>query len=211
MKTPSRLFITLGIATLTAGLSCLTAAPGDAENKNEANKDKKREKARSGILKVADLLEKNDLEAAKKEAAVLAQDKEMGLEEIMELFNLRSKHGLGLGPKAGVIKPDGIEDMMLKLERKTSDAKDLTANAEALTRSTYVIAAIAEVTLLKCPVDQKVKNKDPKDWAAWTEDMRKASMELADAVKAKKPQEVKNAAKKLNATCVNCHDPFKEV
>jgi cytochrome c556 len=40
--------------------------------------------------------------------------------------------------------------------------------------------------------------------------MQAAAVELANAAKAKKQNEVKNAASKLNSTCNNCHGVFRD-
>src|SRR3954470_23665043 len=59
--------------------------------------------------KVADMLEKGDVDGAKKAAKAIADKSD--IDEFMQVFRLRAKKGIGIGAKAGVVKPeeDGIE------------------------------------------------------------------------------------------------------
>ena len=58
--------------------------------------------------------------------------------------------------------------------------------------------------------DKKEKDKDPKEWKQWSEDMRTSSLELARALKDYKAADIKAAVKKVNESCVNCHGPFRQ-
>lgn len=170
--------------------------------------DKK--KVQDALLKVADLIEKKDMAGAKKEAAAIAAMDKFDLNDVMQFFKPRLKGGLGLGEKAGAISPDGIESYYMNLEKKAPPPKTLETISADLARSAYVVAAIAEVVIDKCPVPAKKGEKDPAQWKSWTEDMRKSSIELAEAFKEKNAMGIKSAAKKLNESCINCHGPFRE-
>ena len=78
-----------------------------------------------------------------------------------------------------------------------------------LAEMAYRIAAIAEVAHAKPPEKDEPKKKK-KDWMEGSADMKKAAVELADASKAKKPVDIKNAAAKLNGTCNSCHAIFRD-
>lgn len=196
MRTQARLFI-VGGATLALGLALLVSA----ETGRAADQDK----TTAAVLKVADQLrQKND---AKETAKAVAKDNE--LEEVMGLLKLRSKKGLGVGTKAGAVKPDGIEAILLNLEKRVP--KDLVGeHAADMERAAYVAAAIAQIASHQCPVKKKEKDKDPKQWQEWCEDMHKSALKLADAFKAKNAAEVKKAAKELNNSCTNCHGVFRQ-
>lgn len=166
--------------------------------------------AKDALLKIADLFAKKDVVAAKRLAAETAKTDD--LDVVMALFKLRSKKGLGIGDKPGAVKPDGIEAMILDLDNKKLKpgvVKALKTNAADIERMAYITAAIAEVAIHKCPVEKKQKDKDPKDWKRWSEEMRDASLELAEAIKANKPKEIATAGQKLQGTCVSCHGPFR--
>lgn len=193
MRMKARSYV-VGAGCLAAGLWLLTARAGGAADEKAAQE---------AVFKVADLLAKNDQEGAKKEAAAVA--KKFELDEIMALFKLRAKKGLGVGPK-GAIKPDGIEALFQNMEKKGPPQKD----APAVERSAYISAAIAMIAVDKCPVQKKEKDKDPKEWKQWCEDMRKGSLELAAALKDYKPADIKSTVKKLNESCINCHGPFRQ-
>ena len=195
MQLKARSYV-VGAIVLASGLWLMTVNAGSAADEKAVQ---------DAVLRVADLLAKNDHDGAKKEAAAVAKKYE-DLQEIMSVFKLRSKKGVGIGSTAGSIKPDGIEALFQNMEKKGPAQKD----AAAVERSAYISAAVALIAVDKCPVQKKEKDKDPKEWKQWSEDMRKASLELAAALKDYKPAEIKSAAKKLNESCINCHGPFRQ-
>jgi hypothetical protein len=187
----------LGLAILFAATTRLSRAQQDEE------------KARDNILKVADSLSKSNASAAKQQADAL---KGADLDDIMPLFSKRSarnKKALGIGPTPGAIQPDGIEAKIEQLGRKQLSPSEVAAQAAAIEQAAYVAAAIAMVVHDKCPVENKQGNKDPKDWVTWSEDMGKASMELAAVAKARNAAGIQKAADRLDGVCKSCHVPFK--
>jgi hypothetical protein len=159
------------------------------------------------IIKIADALEKRHTDNAKKLAQTL---KDEDIEDVMHLFKPRKDKGLGIGPKAGAVLPDGIELKVIAMAMNELPQKELDAYAADLARAAYIAAAVAEVAKDKCPVTKKEGDKDPKDWKNWVESMQKAALELADAAKTKKPSAVKAAADKVDGACKTCHKVFKE-
>lgn len=174
------------------------------ESGNAADK----KKILAELEKIADLLEKGNDAGAKKAADAFAKGKDFDMAEVMAIFKLRTKGGIGVGPKAGDIKPDGIEALAMNLEKAQKKLVD-TYPGE-LSRMSYLAAAVALSITDKCPVAKKMGNKNPADWKQWSEDMQKSAIELAAAAKDKKVNEVKTAAKKLNNSCVSCHSPFRQ-
>lgn len=195
MTTHARLLA--GVAVLALGL-CLLGAGTAADDKKDV---------REAVLKVAADLEKGNASAAKDGAKQIAKDFE--LDEAMHLFQLRSKKGLGVGDKPGAVMPDGIEAKFINLGKKALPAKQLDKEADALAKAAYVSAALGEIAGHKAP-EKKEKNKDPKDWVAWSKEMSATSLELAKAAKAKNANGVKDAASKLNSSCNNCHSAFRD-
>lgn len=194
--------LTLAGSTIMAlGLGVLTAAGGNgADDKQDAL---------NAVRRMADAIEKKDEETVKAQLEIVA--KKGSLDEVMHLFALRSKQGEGLGPKPGAITPDGIEAKILNLAtgKKQIPEKQLEKEADALARAGYISAAIAEVAIKFAP-DRKEGAKDPKEWIAWSKDMKAASIEFAEAAKARKGKEVKAAAVKLNNSCSACHSVFRD-
>jgi hypothetical protein len=158
------------------------------------------------ILKLANALEKNDPAASKK---LVDQLKEADLGDIMVKFKLRSKGGLGVGPKPDAVKPDGIEDKLRALGKKT-DKKELTNHSADFAQMAYVMAAVAEVAGQMCPVEQKTGDKDPKEWKQWVEEVKTGSRTLAAAAKAQDAEKVKVTAQKIYAACNDCHGKFRD-
>ncbi|MGE3804753.1 MAG: cytochrome c [Gemmataceae bacterium] len=158
----------------------------------------------AAINKLAEQVAK-DPDAAKKQAAAVAKAHDFDV--VMKLFELRTKDGVGIGAKAGDIKPDGIESLFTNYEKRVSSAQ-LESGADDLARAAYVTAAIALITHQHTP-KKKVGKKDPKDWTKWTDEMYKASLDLAAAFKEKDTKKVKAAATALNLSCGNCHSAFR--
>jgi hypothetical protein len=161
---------------------------------------------RDEILKLAEAIEKGDDGSA--QAGAIAKKNE--LEDVMGLFRLRTKKGLGIGPTPNAIKPDGIEAKIMNLGRKPLHSGELNAEAKELVRAAYITAAIAAIAKEKCPVDKKQGEKDPQSWKGWATDLQKASVELAKAAEAKKANDIKTAATKMNSSCNSCHGVFRD-
>ena len=180
--------------------------------------------ARAAGLQLSEAVEKGQVDAAKAQAAALASlkangkgaapvadlDEKTDLAGTMNLLKLRSRGGLGFGlkPPTGATTTDGIEAKVMALAKRPLPAADLKKQADDLARSAYIMAAVSEVSDAHTP--KKMPGKDPKDWTAWTKDMRDASLQLADAARKNDPAAVKAAASKLNASCNNCHGTFRD-
>ena len=162
---------------------------------------------RGEILKLADAIEKGG-DATKSQAAAIAKKSE--LEDVMGLFRLRTKKGVGVGEKPGIIKPDGIEAQIMNLGKREPRKDQLATEARDLARAAYITAAIAEIAQSKCPVESKQGDKDPKSWKTWSDDMHKAALDLAKAAEGHKSKDVKTAANRLNSSCNACHAAFRE-
>jgi cytochrome c556 len=181
-----------GIAVLALAVTLLSAHADENESK-------------APVLKLAELIENgDDTKAATKGLA------KFDLNEAMGLLKLRSREGLGLGPRGGAYpaKEDGIEAKIMALASKELPAAQLKTQAADLEKAAYVVAALAHVSEAHTPA-RKVGAKDPKDWAKFTEEMKRGSMGLAAAVKKGSPAEVKKVASKLNASCNACHEIFR--
>jgi hypothetical protein len=176
--------VALGVA-VAFGISLVKAA--------EDEKDVK-----AAVLKLADAVEKNDDAAVKK---LVDELKKQDLEDVMTLMKPPTKKGLD------VVK-EGIETKIIALAKKP--AGDVLKNAAAYEKMGNIIAGIAEVASVKCPVDKKQGEKDPKDWANWVKEMKEGGKELAAAAKAKDAKKVNAAAKKINGACSSCHGVFRD-
>ena len=187
-----------GAVVLALGLSVLAVRPGTAADDKGAA---------SAVRKLADAVEKGDATAVKDQADAIAKTYE--LEEVMHRLVLRTKKGEGVGDKPGAISPDGIEAKFLNLGKKPLPQKQLDKEADAIAKAAYITAALGEIAERKAP-EKKEGTKDPKDWIAWSKDMKSASVELAKAARGKDPKMVKEAASKLNNSCSNCHGTFRD-
>jgi hypothetical protein len=200
MKSTVRWVVAGGVVSALA-VWLLAAGAGSAADDDQV--------AREGVLKVADLIQKKDMDTARKQAQTIAQ-KINDPEPIMNTMSPREDGGLGVGAQPGAIKPDGIEKKLLEIDKTPLKDQQAAAEAGALQEMAFRIAAVATMAQSTCPVPAKQGKKDPKDWKKWTEDMQKQALELADAAKGKKAAEINKAVKTLNNTCATCHAVFKD-
>ena len=162
----------------------------------------------SAINGIADLLAKGDAAGAKKAAFELTKKKEFDLEDVMYGFKPRNKKGIGVGLKAGVAAPDGIEQKIESLVRDGITPALIKKEGEALTRAGYVIGAVAVIANAAAPAKDDGK-KLKKDWVQWAEGMAKASDEFSAAAKTMSAADLKKAASNIKKSCDSCHAVFK--
>ncbi len=117
--------------------------------------------------------------------------------------------GWGVGKKPGEIKPDGIELKLRDLAKKALAKAPAANEKDALIELSHRTAAVGSISLAS-PPKKSLPGKDPKDWKKWSEDMVKASGEFEKAVKGGDPKAIKDAATKLNSSCVDCHGTFRD-
>jgi cytochrome c556 len=219
MRMPTRWLAALA-ATLVLGIGLLVAVDtGAAADKDKETPEEKaaRKDAQEAVVQLADMMgdakKADDVKKMAKELAermIKADIGEDAVKPVMSPLRLRDKGGLGVGSKAGVYDPDGIEAKIMALAKKKLTAAELKKQTDDIAQLAGVTAAIAEVAELHAP-PKKVGPKDPKDWKKWSNEMRDDALELAKAVKKAKPDpdEVKKVATKLNGTCTDCHDKFR--
>jgi hypothetical protein len=198
MRLNARVLVIGGAAL--AGLWFLAAG-------SAADEEKEAKEIRVHLVKMADAIEQSNQAEAKKQADAL---KKYELLPIMKQLKLRANGGIGIGPQPGSISPDGIEAKLIGMARKPLPAAQLMKEGDDLAKAAYIMAAIAEIAKDRCPVKQKVGDKDPKDWVKWSEDMHKLSKDVAAAAKAKDPAKLKTVAANLNSNCNSCHTVFRD-
>jgi hypothetical protein len=190
--------LALGSA-LVAGI-CLVACKANcaAEDNNEPNR---MEGLRKAILKVA-----KQMEAGKNvKALVVELNKEFDeLDELMKAaYNPRTRQGIGFGPKG---KVHGIEVQLQHMEKHEMSNEALNKQKVDLIKMGYINLAMAALTMDRYrPSPGPRLPRTERAWKQFTEDMKKASLELIAAIKAGKPDKVKRAAEKLNQSCFDCH------
>jgi len=172
-----------------------TRAADDADPVKELKKDSKDATAK----KCDDMV---------KETAPLTK---MDAEQVMHLMSKRNpannKGGIGIGPKAGVIDPDGIEAKIINMIRQGIPASEMPHAAD-FKKMADQIAAIAAAT----HGQKHEKKKEDADGAIWkksSQDMYEKAKDLAKAVDSKDQTKIKAAAKALDGTCKDCHGPYR--
>jgi cytochrome c556 len=167
-------------------------------------------KAQETVLKIRKALEDKKADDAKKLAGDMAKAIE-DVEPAMNVMKPREDGGLGFGEKPGPDpKEDGIEKKVQALANAQLPAADVPKQANDIATMAYTIAAVSHVAQAKgLPKDAK-KGK-PEDWKKWSESMAKDALDLAELAKSGKatPDQIQMVAKRLEGTCMKCHDTFK--
>ncbi len=150
------------------------------------------------------------LVGAKSDPKAIAElAKKYSLDELMHVFKLRTKGGIGAGDKAGAILPDGIEAKLPSLMKKAPDKADLAKNGKAYAHMGDVSLILAELTEAHTPKEKKGE-KDPKKWKEFVEKMRQGSKDLSASSLKGDSDGVKKGAKMLSDSCVECHGIFRD-
>jgi cytochrome c556 len=162
---------------------------------------------RDTALKVAENAKAKDFAAAMKDVNSLKDlkgnggkgtfPKELDVEDIMRPFGLPSTGGLG------------IEKELLTLGKARRPMAVNDKKAEQLALYGYRAAAIAQLAKRHPSDDAQKTAANRKKWDEWSDDMEKAAVEFAKAARSKNPQQIKSAVIKLNNSCSQCHEKFR--
>lgn len=100
--------------------------------------------------------------------------------------------------------PDGGYGIHRDFYQYQLGMKGIPANdlRDPLMIKAYQVAVTADL------VNSRVPNKNEKEWAMYSSDLRKAGVELAEGVKAKDSKSCLDAISKITNSCTNCHKIF---
>ena len=174
-----------------------------AANKATAYDEKETAAAIKDVVALAKDAEEGKVDEAKAKAI---KKKFEDLNTVMHIYKPREKGGLGVGPKA---KGDGIEIKLNNLGKRALSAMQATKEKDDLIMVGKVNVAMAEVTKLYAPTKPK-GGKGAKEWNGFSDEMKKASLELIAAAKKGEPDAIKKAANNLNNSCNSCHSDFRD-
>jgi hypothetical protein len=150
--------------------------------------------------------DKGDPKAAKELAAKTGKAIEETT-ELMTMFRLRDKGGLGVGVTAGPNPArDGIEAMIRELSRNVPPV--VLKDVGALEEMGYMIAAMGAIVDAKGP-PKGADAKGKKLWHEYAHDAQLTGLAFAKAAATKNPVTIKMAAIKVNVACGGCHAFFK--
>lgn len=191
--------------TLTLALSAVSARD-DKDKKEEIDKDVL--EARKHVLDVFESVkgDKGDKVIATKAAAI--QKKGVSLNDMMQIYKIKEKGGLGFGEK-----PDdksGIEAKIIALQRteRGPPAATIEKEKDDLIKLAQLNIAMAEIA--KPHFAEAKEGKGKKEWDGWLDDQKKASKALIEAVNKKDSKAVAKAAKEMLKACTDCHEVFRQ-
>jgi len=190
---------------LTLALCCVVTRVGLTAD------DDKKQAAAAAQKTLLELLPKNGGADVIKPGEMLA--KKHQLEPVMVGFKRKDKGGIGLGTNLGKAEPkqdfDSIELLLKRYDKKGPNKDEVKNNADDLVRMGQISAIIAEVSRANTPKKDGPGKQKIAEWKRLTEEMQQSSAELIAAAKAKDEKAVTAAAKRLNASCVDCHGIFR--
>jgi len=187
---------------LAVGAALVLGTVGLAQNPNPAQAA-----ARKDVLDVAKAIEDGKGNKAIQAKAKAINVKGTDLADLMRVYKIRRKAGLGFGAKPA--DDSGIEMKIMELPRNARGPAEaaLKRDSEDLVKMAHVTLAMAEIAR---PYFNKPANgKGKKDWNKWLDDQEQASKDLIAAVKARNGRAVAAAAKKLQTSCTECHAAFR--
>jgi hypothetical protein len=195
-----------GAALLGLAVVFLTAGQAADEKDLKANLEK--------VVKVA-TDKPGDVEKAGADFAKANKIDNDSIKDVMDYLGKRDPSdskavGWGVGKKPGDIKPDGIELKLREMAKlKPMGKAQMDKEKDALVELGNRTAAVGSISLAS-PPKKNLPGKSVSDWKKWSEEMVKASKEFEKAAKGGNPKDVKEAAVKLNSSCVDCHGTFRD-
>lgn len=159
----------------------------------------------AGHLRKADK-DKGELKTGKELAAKIGKNIEETA-ELMAMFKLRAKGGLGVGKEGAVSEVrDGIEPLVREMARAVPVA--VLKDPAALEEMGYMIAAMGAIVEAKGP-PKNADAKGKKLWQEYAHETHVQGLEFAKIVATKDAKKIKLAAYKVNNACGGCHAFFK--
>jgi hypothetical protein len=196
-------------AVSLASVAADSAQDGDDENARAA--DPRARAIRADVLKLTDKIATGAKAAEVKEAAEQIATKH-DWQYVMQSLYPRDKGGIGVGGQPGAIKPDGIELMLITIgnpaPKRLISQKDLNAQKDDLVKMAQATLAVGHVAPSYAPKKDQ-PGRPIKAWLEYSEEMKKGSQDLIDAVKGGEPKKVQQAAGRLDSVCNDCHMVFR--
>jgi hypothetical protein len=128
------------------------------------------------------------------EPGPVAWEKHLPFEDVMRQFSAPRLGGFGLEKE--------LEDLGL-LDALTP------AHLERLAHVGYRMALIGRVADAYADAMNQGGNKTKQSWLTFTEQFRKASLDLAQAARARNQAGARAALERVSKTCTKCHDVFR--
>jgi cytochrome c556 len=156
--------------------------------------------------KLAEACKDKKLDEAKKQVAAIANFKNLKPADDAKPMSL----GEGV-PIKNLMKSVNESDKVIKTYRRlTATQFNVKAKNDEIILNSLRMAALTGAITAHAPAKDEDKKKTRKHWLESTAEVREATIEMANAAKAKKPDAFKTALTKMDSACVKCHDVFRE-
>ncbi len=200
-----RTLFAAAVVTALAGPFLAPARGRDDDDKEEKENRMKMAAAQVDVLKLVDSLGGKE-DDVKKQALDVAQ--KHAIKFVMGQFRPRDKGGVGVG-QPGAFPFDSVELELLLLSKKGVTPAQMAVQKADLQKMAQVMLAVSYVVPSYAPKTDEA-GKPIKDWMRLSDDMKKQSKGLGEAIKGGDPMTVQSGAKALNSTCESCHTEFRD-
>lgn len=191
-------------ATLVVAVFAI-GAHGDKDKDKKEDEDKEVKEAQKMVLDLCKDVAGGKV--AEKDLAATAGKIRKKFEElntVMHIYKPGAKGGIGYG-KAG----QGIELKLIDMGKRAPAAGVIAKEKDDLIRLANINLAMSYITYHYAPT-KVVKGKGPKEWKQYTDDMKKASLDLRKAIQGGKGADIKKVSNDLVNSCNNCHGDFRD-
>jgi cytochrome c556 len=148
-----------------------------------------------------------DLEASRKHVAELANLVKKGnnnaanpvkepLQELVPIHNLMEE-------------VQNVNKEMVKYKRMRAEEIKAKAKSDEVQRNAHRLLAFSVAITAHVPDKDIPKGKSKEDWFKACDDLRKATLEISAAAKAKNQSNLRAAINKMDTACTKCHDDFR--
>lgn len=160
--------------------------------------------AKDAAKAITELADSKGIETGKVDAKKMEAIKKQfpDLDEVMNIYRPQPKPGGGKG--------ESIEVRLDKLgSRAPLSPAQLQKDKEELMKLARLNIAMAELAK-HYPPDKPKKGKFKKEWDEFASEMKKASVEMHEAVKKGDSAGLKRAASNASGACTKCHEVFRD-
>lgn len=155
--------------------------------------------------RLAEACKDKKLDEAKKQVAAIANFKSMKPDGEMKGAPLAKSV-----PIKNLMKTVNETDKLMRNYRRLTAAQfNVKGKTDEMALNSLRMAALTGAITAHVP-DKDDGKRTRKHWLETTAEVREATIEMANAAKAKKQDQFKTALGKMDSACIRCHDVFRE-
>jgi hypothetical protein len=156
---------------------------------------------------LAEAAKKKDLKAAQEQVKAITGFKSLKPGGDVDMADVDLSQAV---PRHNLMEQvNAINKKMTEYRRMNAAAFQVKGKPDEVVINAHKMAALSVAITAHAPDKDLPAGKTKQDWLKATEDMRKATLEIAAAAKAKKQADMKSAINRMDTACTKCHDDFR--